>query len=344
MKKIVLILLVAFSAISERATAQIGTLTGTGMAICNQYSFTICPGDTITPFDYGIQNYACDSRNHEDISFTTLGSGWRVEIYSWFFIPTGTGGTLTGVDQFNNPVSFSLLANDNLEPVSYTNILGIDYVQFEINNIPVSSLMDRNTFQISLTALPLSATFTLTTTNGGVQGSSLVAGTHLWTVYSTPNGNAGPYTLIGTFNTASFSVNTGSPCYYVRHEISNGICGETCAAQSVCASDCEVVIKEERINSQLGTDADHNAQTSLTLFPNPTSGNVSFSVETLNDVAFTISIYDITGKEVQLLTGLKTTNKKAMVEWNTASLSKGTYLVKIVTADQQTINQKLIVD
>ncbi|MGL4597848.1 MAG: T9SS type A sorting domain-containing protein [Bacteroidia bacterium] len=343
MKKVALYLLVAFSAMTERATAQIGTMTGTGMSICNQYSFTICPEETISPLVYNGQNYACDNRQHEDISFTTMGLNWRVEIYSWFFVPSGVGATLTGFDQANNPVTIAIPVGQQLNPISYTNILGVDYVQLQVNFVN-QPLLNRNNFQITLNPVaPLNASFTVTTTNGGVQGSSNVVGNHIWTVYSTPNGNAGPYTFIGTYNTATFAVNTGGPCYYVKHQITDSLCGSGCAAQSVCAMDCDVVLDSLSMG---GTDVNfvEQAQMGLNIFPNPTNSEVSFAVETANDVAFTISIYDVTGKEVDVLRGLKTSNKKATVLWNTASLSKGTYLVRIVTADQQTINQKLIVE
>ncbi len=342
MKKVALYFLVALSAMAERATAQTGTLTGTGMSICNQYSFTICPVDTITPFDYGAQNYACTGAQHADVSFTTLGPVWRVEIYSWSFVPTGVGATLTGIDPSNNTISFSLLANDVLQPINYTNILGVDYVEFAINNNLTGVFLNRNNFQLMLNAIaPINASFTVNTTNGGLQASSNVVGNHTWMVYSTPNGNAGPYTFIGTYNTASISVNTGGPCYYVKHQITDSLCGSGCAAQSVCGLDCDVVT-----DTILGSAENfaEQAQMGLNIFPNPTNNEVFFAVETANDVAFTISIYDITGKEIDVLTGLKTSNKKATVSWNTASLSKGTYLVKIVTADMQTINQKLIVE
>jgi hypothetical protein len=64
-------------------------------------------------------------------------------------------------------------------------------------------------------------------------------GPHTWTVYSTPNGSTGPFTLIGTYNTPTIALNNAGPCYYVKHEVSNG-CGTGCATQSICESNCEI--------------------------------------------------------------------------------------------------------
>lgn len=344
MKKLNLFLLVLLSAISVKTFAQIGTLTGTGMAVCNQYSFTICPGTVLTPLNYGSQNYACDMRTHEDVSFVNQGPYWRVEIRSWNFVTSGCSANVAGLDTNNNPVSFTLNAGDVLTPPTYTTVGASIYVTFSINGTPTGIMMNRANFQITLNA-PSNASFWLTTTNGGLQGYSTVTGSHVWTVYSTPNGNAGPYTYIGTYYTASISINTGGPCYYVRHQITTEECGESCCAQSICASDCDVVIEEEGGGDKKmqGNSGFGNGTSSMDIFPNPTDGMVSFDIETLNDVEFNVSVYNLNGQLVKEFETMNTSNKKATVKWDAKSLSKGIYLVKIVTADKQVMTKKMIV-
>jgi hypothetical protein len=62
--------------------ACIGTLTGTGMSVCNQYSFNISPTQTITPLNYGSQNYFCNNTTQPDVSFNIMGSVWRVNKFN----------------------------------------------------------------------------------------------------------------------------------------------------------------------------------------------------------------------------------------------------------------------
>ena len=74
MKKITLFFLFIYSLNS--ITAQVGTLTGTGMSVCNPYSFSVCPNQTITPLNYGSQGYACTGIAQPDVSFNIMGGGW----------------------------------------------------------------------------------------------------------------------------------------------------------------------------------------------------------------------------------------------------------------------------
>ncbi len=62
-------LIVTFSILCSffKISAQIGTLTGTGMSICNQYSFSVCPNQTITSLNYGSQGYAFTDLNMPDV-------------------------------------------------------------------------------------------------------------------------------------------------------------------------------------------------------------------------------------------------------------------------------------
>jgi hypothetical protein len=65
--------------------ACLGTMTGTGMSVCNQFSFNITPSQPITPFNYGSQNYSCNNTTQPDVSFNIMGGGWRVNKFGWFF-------------------------------------------------------------------------------------------------------------------------------------------------------------------------------------------------------------------------------------------------------------------
>lgn len=82
----------------------------------------------------------------------------------------------------------------------------------------------------------------------------------------------------------------------------------------------------------------------IKLFPNPTKGLVSISIETLNDLDYTIGIYDINGKLIRQLESGSTKKNKATVNYDASTLSKGIYLVKITTSTEQVITKKLVIE
>lgn len=241
MKKNNLFLALLFLIFANLCRAQIGTITGKGMSICQDYSFTVCPPQVITPDSYGTEKYLCDNNNyHGYIAFVPQGSGWRVEILSWKFVASGTGATISGIDPAGNTITHTFAAGDILKPSAYTTISGVDYVTFQINGLPIGSgfTVKKTNFQIALTASAQLASFLLGTTSTGLQGSSTASGSHTWTVYRANACNVSPYTLLGTFNTQTFSIDSPGPCYYVIHKLVTS-CGEICAAQFTCASACE---------------------------------------------------------------------------------------------------------
>ena len=144
-KKVFLFFLILFSFFSRTSVAQVGTLTGTGMSICNQYSFSICPTQTITPFNYGSQNYSCNNTTLPDVSFNIMGSGWRVMINSWFFVAT-VNGQLKGYDNSGALQTIPFLATNTITPLSYSG----NFVQFAINGVASGTLLNSTTFSISI--------------------------------------------------------------------------------------------------------------------------------------------------------------------------------------------------
>lgn len=123
-----------------------GILTGTGMSICSQFSFSISTTQTITPFDYGTQNYSCNNATLPDVSFNIMGSGWRVEKHGWNFLAT-ISGQITGYNSSGVLQTIPFLATNTITPLSY---LG-SFVQFAINGVASGALVDQTTFSISLT-------------------------------------------------------------------------------------------------------------------------------------------------------------------------------------------------
>ena len=122
-----------------------GTLTGTGMSICNQYSFSITSTQTITPLNYGSQGYACTGATMPDVSFTTMGGGWRVMKNNWNFVST-VNGQVSGYNSSGVFQIFPFSATNTITPLSYSGT----FVQFAINGVATGQLLNQATFSISL--------------------------------------------------------------------------------------------------------------------------------------------------------------------------------------------------
>lgn len=142
--------LLIFLILSIKIKSQIGTLTGWGMSICNQYSFSICPGQIITPLNYGNLWFNCLAVSMPDVSFTTMGSNWRVAKHNWTFVATGGNALVSGVNQFNATVTTTFAAGSVLSPATYSTVNGINYVTFAINNSTIPLTVQEANFQIQL--------------------------------------------------------------------------------------------------------------------------------------------------------------------------------------------------
>lgn len=99
----------------------------------------------------------------------------------------------------------------------------------------------------------------------------------------------------------------------------------------------------DSVPNSTGVIANYNAEnTTVKIFPNPSKSMVSIDIETNKDMEYTISIYDVTGRAVKTFEKMKTSDQKASVKWNTESLARGEYFVRIVTSDNQVITKKLV--
>ncbi len=157
------ILIVFLFSIGIKLNAQIGTLVGWGMSICNTYSFNICPNQTITPLNYGSQTWVCNNISLPDISFTTMGAGWRVAKHNYTFTATGSG-QITGFSPLGIPQSISFVANQSVTPFSYPTS---NSVVFAINGAATTFTFNQNTFSISINSTNFSSnTYTICANSG----------------------------------------------------------------------------------------------------------------------------------------------------------------------------------
>lgn len=134
-----------FLLIFFKGVAQVGTLTGTGMSICNLYSFSICPNQTITPLNYGNQGYACTGATMPDVSFNINGPSWRVMKFNWFF-SANVAGQIKGYTNSGVLQTIPFSATNTITPLSYSG----NYVQFAINGVASGTLVNQATFSITI--------------------------------------------------------------------------------------------------------------------------------------------------------------------------------------------------
>jgi hypothetical protein len=132
---------------SNSSVSQIGTMTGIGHD-CKTYSFSICPNQTITPFNYLPFNFSgCKITSLEDVSFNFLPGVWRVDRSTWTFTST-CSGQIRGTAIGGGPIiTIPFGAGVQVSPNSYP---GANGISFNLNGIQTGSNMNRNTFSITL--------------------------------------------------------------------------------------------------------------------------------------------------------------------------------------------------
>ncbi|MCZ8284842.1 MAG: hypothetical protein O9353_05235, partial [Bacteroidia bacterium] len=191
--------------------AQVGTLTGTGMSICNLYSFSVCPNQTITPLNYGNQGYACTGTSMPDVSFNINGPAWRVMKNNWFF-SASTGGLLQGYSSSGILQTIPFSATNTITPLNYSG----SYVQFALNGVAAGTLINQATFSISLNPVGFGSTaYTYCpTTNTSIAISPVVPTTGgPWSYSWQPGSLVGnPINVSPSANTVYTVTATGGGC------------------------------------------------------------------------------------------------------------------------------------
>lgn len=349
---------------------------------------------------------------------------------------------INGISSYPVSITFNPSATNVIVPINPFDIQnGLNEILFAVRNDDLISGMDIDG-ELIIQSQPgplANATFSSTLNNGSLQASATQTGTHSWEVFGSPNGNAGTYVYIGSYNTSSISA-SGYPCYKVKHEVETD-CGTYCSIQNLCESNCNecgtlteaqnltydngtftwtpvpgavsyeielitndpdccpadptedpVIVNHvfptttasyqllvdvgscfswrvkaicpngdfslsvkkcwktgfgfgKKETSASGSGVRSTDPTSMVqLFPNPAKGSVTIEVEGRADEIYTINVFDMQGKLVKTFGKQKTTNKKAIITWNTELLNKGTYLVKIENFGKPVATKKLVIE
>lgn len=92
--------------------------------------------------------------------------------------------------------------------------------------------------------------------------------------------------------------------------------------------------------SYVGIKENNTNSHEMTIFPNPTNGHVTISVDFVNKNKIQIKLFNLMG---QLLTvdELKTQNDKMSYDMDLSSYSSGMYIVNVIIGDSM-ISQKII--
>lgn len=186
----------------------VGIMTGTGMSICNQYSFSITPSQTITPLNYGNQGYACTGVNMPDVSFNILGATWRVMKNNWFF-QSSLAGELRGYTSSGILQVIPFLPTNTITPINYSGT----FVQFAINGVATGSLMNQATFSISLNSSQHSSnsyTFCPSSNPSVSISPNVPSQGGPWTYQWQPGGLTGNPVIVNPSNTTIYTVSATS--------------------------------------------------------------------------------------------------------------------------------------
>lgn len=197
--------------------AQVGTLTGWGMSVCQQFSFTVCPGEIIKPFDYGAQGSLCDLAVMPDVSFVNQGPQWRVAQHNWNFASQGSGAQISGIDQSNSLIVWSFNVGDVLSPSVYNVVNAIEYITFSINNSAIPFTVRKDNFQIQLTATTTAISANSTTICAGQSTTLTASGA---TSYTWNPGNlTGISVVVNPMVTTVYSLTgTNGPCTFGKNQ------------------------------------------------------------------------------------------------------------------------------
>jgi len=149
MKKTIFTSLVILISIIK-SMGQTGTLSGTGISICQTFQFNICSDQNITPLNYGNQTTACPGGGAVlTVAFNNNGTNWRVDANTWNFRSVDGGGTLSGTNPAGAIITVPFYPGDIIRPNNYNTISGVDYVGFTINGVVVPNFnVNRTTFAI----------------------------------------------------------------------------------------------------------------------------------------------------------------------------------------------------
>jgi hypothetical protein len=217
MKTITKISIILFSVLLTSTKAQVGTLTGWGMSVCQQFSFSICPGEIITPLNYGTQGFACSLTVMPDVSFVNQGGGWRVAQHNWDFVAAGSGAQISGTDQSSVTIVWPFNAGDVLSPSIYSLVNAVEYITFSINNSAIPFTVRKNNFQIQLTATTTAISANSATICSGQSATLTASGATSY--YWNPGNLTGASVLVNPLVTTVYSLTgTNGPCTFGKNQ------------------------------------------------------------------------------------------------------------------------------
>jgi len=92
----------------------------------------------------------------------------------------------------------------------------------------------------------------------------------------------------------------------------------------------------------VGITEANKSMNEMMVFPNPTSDMITVNITLENSEYLNFEIYDITGRLVKVLLREKTKAGKNNFSFSTTPLSKGVYILKISSATNEVLSQKII--
>lgn len=203
-----------------------------------------------------------------------------------------------------------LVSPTDSQQVSYDSTFELSY---RIINLGDSAIEATDTIIIRYTALGITLPDTLT----GVQINSLDTSDAVDVIELTHN-----------FNLSSDSAIT--VCAYIDATLNNTALYINDTIQTNDTA-CAVVILGEKPNSIVS----NTLAEQISVYPNPTKGNVKVDIKGLQAQNVQISVLDVTGRVI--MTEKATVNTNANIELNTQNLSNGIYFISLQSNGQKAI-------
>jgi len=110
-----------------------------------------------------------------------------------------------------------------------------------------------------------------------------------------------------------------------------------------CTYSNNLYIDDVNLNGTVGIVPVSSENYHLVVYPNPTSNEATIAYYLSNDQSINIGLYDIAGRELKEITNGNQIAGQHTINLNGENLSNGIYFVKLVSGDNQTVTQKLIV-
>lgn len=86
----------------------------------------------------------------------------------------------------------------------------------------------------------------------------------------------------------------------------------------------------------------HESENIISVFPNPTTDNITITLNQTNEELFTIELLDVTGRKIKTFINNEALSKQKTISLNLENINAGIYFLKITGSDNTSVTKKII--